>query len=71
MTFIHRYEPITHCWPLTPDMLLITVQDDLGTAITLTVTTEERIESPGAALVELVHALTMAKAGRRTEGRTP
>jgi len=74
MTFIHRTDqPITEAWVLPGGNVLLTAVHEAGaTCVTLAVNVAGRIEEPGAALVEIVHALALAKAKLLTvEGGAP
>jgi hypothetical protein len=63
MTFIHHTEqPIVDLWILPPGSVLVTAVAQGGeSTITLTVTVACCVAGPGEALVELVHALHLAK----------
>lgn len=55
-------EPITEAWLLPGGNVLLTAVHDAGeTCITLAVNVAGRIEEPGAALIEIVHALALAR----------
>ena len=54
-------EPITHCWPLHGGLLVMAVEEGGETAITLTCTVPGVVNRPGAALIEMVRALALAK----------
>lgn len=55
-------EPVTRCWPLHGGLLVMAVEEAGETAITLTCTVPGVVDRPGAALVEMAHALVQEKA---------
>lgn len=61
-------QPIVDCWILPPGNLLVTaVAEGDESTLTLTVTMQGRVAGPGAALIEMVHALMLAKANLAAE----
>jgi hypothetical protein len=54
--------PTAEAWVMPPGNLLITTVTEAGaTAITLTCTVPGVVDRPGAALIEMVRALALAK----------
>ena len=54
--------PTAEAWVIPPGKLLITTVTEAGeTAITLTCTVRGVVDRPGAALIEMVRALALAK----------
>lgn len=59
---IHTDQPTTEAWVLPGGAVLLTAVHEAGeTCVTLAVNVAGRIEEPGAALVEVVHALALAR----------